>query len=206
MNPTYSAEAESFRISVREFLQDELPAGWKGMGRLGPDEVREFMSHWRVTLGKSGYLAAGWPAEYGGGGMSELEQVIIAEEFARAGVPTGGPNDVFNIHMLGNTLLRWGTEEQKKYHLPRLLNNEDVYCQGFSEPNAGSDLSNLGLKGVLDGDQWILNGQKFGPVLVILLITSSHSHAPMLMRRATRESVSFLLTCVNRELKCARSR
>jgi alkylation response protein AidB-like acyl-CoA dehydrogenase len=160
MNPTYSPDAESFRLTVREFLKDELPAGWKGMGRLGPDEVRDFMSHWRITLGKSGYLAAGWPAEYGGGGMSELEQVIIAEEFARAGVPTGGPNDVFNIHMLGNTLLRWGSEEQKKYHLPRLLNNEDVYCQGFSEPNAGSDLSNLGLKGVLDGDQWILNGQK----------------------------------------------
>ena len=160
MNPTYSPQAETFRATVQQFLKKELPAGWKGLGQLPPDEAREFVMSWRAVLGKSGYLAAGWPAEYGGGGMSELEQVIIAEEFARVGAPTGGPNDAFNIHMLGNTLLRWGTEEQKKYHLPRLLTNEDIFCQGYSEPNAGSDLSNLGLRGVLDGDQWILNGQK----------------------------------------------
>jgi alkylation response protein AidB-like acyl-CoA dehydrogenase len=92
--------------------------------------------------------------------MSALEQVIVAEEFAKAGVPTGGPNDGFGITMLGNTLLRWGTEEQKKYYLPRILSNEDIWCQGYSEPNAGSDLGNLGLRGTLDGDQWILNGQK----------------------------------------------
>jgi alkylation response protein AidB-like acyl-CoA dehydrogenase len=160
MNPTYSPEAEVFRRTVQEFLSAELPKDWKGMGRLSNDEAKDFVTSWRVTLSKSGYLAAGWPAAYGGGGMSELEQVIISEEFAKAGVPTGGPNDAFNIHMLGNTILRWGTEEQKKYHLPRLLSNEDVFCQGFSEPNAGSDLSNLGLRGQLDGDQWILNGQK----------------------------------------------
>jgi alkylation response protein AidB-like acyl-CoA dehydrogenase len=84
----------------------------------------------------------------------------LAEEYARAGVPGGGPNDVFGIQMLGNTLLRWGTEEQKKHYLPRILSGDDVWCQGYSEPNAGSDLSNVGLKGELDGDQWILNGQK----------------------------------------------
>lgn len=98
--------------------------------------------------------------EYGGGGLSALEQVIIAEEFAKAGVPTGGPNDVFGIQMLGNTLLNWGSEEQKAYYLPRILSGADTWCQGYSEPNAGSDLSNLGLKAQLDGDQWILNGQK----------------------------------------------
>jgi len=86
--------------------------------------------------------------------------VILAEEFARAGVPTGGPNDVFGIQMLGNTLLIMGTEEQKKYYLPRILSGEDTWCQGYSEPNAGSDLGNVGLRGVRDGDQWILNGQK----------------------------------------------
>jgi EAL domain-containing protein (putative c-di-GMP-specific phosphodiesterase class I) len=89
-----------------------------------------------------------------------LEQVIMSEEFAKAGVPTGGPNDVFGIQMLGNTLLQWGTEEQKLRYLPRILSGDDVWCQGYSEPNAGSDLSNVGLRGVLDGDQWILNGQK----------------------------------------------
>ena len=86
--------------------------------------------------------------------------MIIAEEFAKAGVPTGGPNDVFGIQMLGNTLLQWGTDEQKRHYLPRILSGEDTWCQGYCEPNAGSDLSNLGLRGVLDGDQWVLNGQK----------------------------------------------
>ncbi|HZX54800.1 MAG TPA: acyl-CoA dehydrogenase family protein, partial [Ilumatobacteraceae bacterium] len=85
---------------------------------------------------------------------------VIAEEFAKAGVPTGGPNDVFGIQMLGNTLMRWGTDEQKNHYLPRILSGEDTWCQGYSEPNAGSDLSNVGLRGVLDGDQWVLNGQK----------------------------------------------
>jgi alkylation response protein AidB-like acyl-CoA dehydrogenase len=92
--------------------------------------------------------------------LSALEQVIVAEEFERAGVPTGGPNDVFSIQMLGNTLLLFGTEEQKKHFLPRIISGEDTWCQGYSEPNAGSDLSNVGLKAVLDGDQWIINGQK----------------------------------------------
>ena len=86
--------------------------------------------------------------------------MIIAEEFARAGVPTGGPNDVFGIQMLGNTLLQWGTEEQKRHYLPRILSGADRWCQGYSEPNAGSDLGGLALRAVLDGDQWVLNGQK----------------------------------------------
>ncbi len=86
--------------------------------------------------------------------------MILAEEFTKAGVPTGGPNDVFGIQMLGNTLLQWGTEEQKKRYLPRILSGEDTWCQGYSEPNAGSDLSNVGLKATLDGDEWVLNGQK----------------------------------------------
>ncbi len=92
--------------------------------------------------------------------MSALEQVILAEEFAKAGVPMGGPNDGFGMGMLGNTLLVWGTEEQKQHYLPRILSGEDTWCQGYSEPNAGSDLGSLALKAQLDGDQWILNGQK----------------------------------------------
>jgi alkylation response protein AidB-like acyl-CoA dehydrogenase len=86
--------------------------------------------------------------------------VIIGEEFAKAGVPTGGPNDVFGIQMLGNTLLQWGTEEQKRHYLPRILSGEDTWCQGYSEPNAGSDLAGLQCRAVLDGDQWVINGQK----------------------------------------------
>jgi alkylation response protein AidB-like acyl-CoA dehydrogenase len=160
MNPTYSAAAEEYREKVQAFLAEKLPPNWKGIGALTGDALEHFITEWRATLFSSGYLAPGWPVEFGGGGLSELEQVIIAEEFARAGVPTGGHNDVFSIQMLGNTLLLFGTEEQKRHYLPRLLAGEDTWCQGYSEPNAGSDLSNVGLRAELDGDQWVLNGQK----------------------------------------------
>jgi alkylation response protein AidB-like acyl-CoA dehydrogenase len=160
MQPTYSPEAEAYREKVQAFLAERLPADWQGIGRLEGDALHAFVAEWRAVLADARYLAPGWPAEYGGGGLSALEQVIVGEEFAKAGVPTGGSNDTFGIQMLGNTLLQWGTEEQKAYYLPRILRNDDIWCQGYSEPNAGSDLSNLGLRAELDGDQWILNGQK----------------------------------------------
>ena len=160
MQPTYTPDAEQYREKVQAFLAEKLPAGWHGLGRLEGADIHTFVTDWRKTLHEAGYLAPGWPVEYGGGGLSALEQVIIAEEFARAGVPTGGPNDVFGIQMLGNTLLLRGTDEQKAHHLPRILSGADTWCQGYSEPNAGSDLGNIGLRAVLDGDQWVLNGQK----------------------------------------------
>jgi alkylation response protein AidB-like acyl-CoA dehydrogenase len=160
MHPKYTAEAEAYREKVQAFLAEKLPTNWGGIGQLDGQELADFVTEWRATLYTAGYLAPGWPVEYGGAGLSALEQVIIAEEFAKAGVPTGGPNDVFGIQMLGNTLLNWGSPEQKAHYLPRILSGEDTWCQGYSEPNAGSDLSNLGLKAQLDGDQWILNGQK----------------------------------------------
>ena len=160
MQPTYTPEAEAYREKVQAFLAEQLPPEWAGIGRLEGDERDAFVADWRRVLHEGGYLAPGWPVQYGGGGLSALEQVIIGEEFARAGVPTGGPNDVFGIQMLGNTLLLRGTEEQKAHYLPRILSGEDTWCQGYSEPNAGSDLANLGLRAELDGDQWVLNGQK----------------------------------------------
>ncbi|HWM18295.1 MAG TPA: acyl-CoA dehydrogenase family protein [Ilumatobacteraceae bacterium] len=160
MQPTYTREAEEYREKVHAFLAEKLPADWHGLGRLEGDDIHAFVSEWRKTLHEAGYLAPGWPVVYGGGGLSALEQVIIAEEFAKAGVPTGGPNDVFGIQMLGNTLLLRGTDEQKAHYLPRILSGADTWCQGYSEPNAGSDLGNIGLRAVLDGDQWVLNGQK----------------------------------------------
>ena len=86
--------------------------------------------------------------------------MIVAEEFQKAGAPLGGSNDVFGIQMVGNTILHWGTDEQKEHFLPRIISGEDVWCQGYSEPNAGSDLAALGCKALLDGDEWIINGQK----------------------------------------------
>ncbi len=160
MQPTYTADAQAYREKVQAFLAESLPSGWNGIGRLEGDELSRFVDEWRSTLHRAGYLAPGWPVEFGGAGLSALEQVILAEEFAKAGVPMGGPNDVFGIQMLGNTLLQWGTDEQKAHYLPRILSGEDTWCQGYSEPDAGSDLGNVGLKAVLDGDQWVLNGQK----------------------------------------------
>jgi alkylation response protein AidB-like acyl-CoA dehydrogenase len=160
MQPTYSADAEEYRQKVQAFLAEKLPSNWGGIGQLEGDALTGFVAEWRQVLYEAGYLAPGWPVEYGGGGLSALEQVILAEEFVKAGVPTGGPNDVFGIQMLGNTLLLQGSDEQKAHYLPRILSGDDTWCQGYSEPNAGSDLSNVGLRADLDGDQWVLNGQK----------------------------------------------
>src|SRR4051794_33179154 len=160
MNPQYSAEAEAYRQKVHAFLAEKLPGDWGGLGTLEGEPLSRFVREWRHTLYEAGYLAPGWPVQYGGAGLSALEQVILAEEFAKAGVPTGGSNDGFGITMLGNTLLVWGTEEQKQHYLPRILSGEDVWCQGYSEPNAGSDLGSLALRAQLDGDQWVLDGQK----------------------------------------------
>ncbi len=160
MQMAYPAEAEQFRSQVQDFLVANLPEGWGGTGQLEGVELEEFATQWRKILFEHGYLAPNWPRAFGGGGLSALEQVILAEEFTKAGVPGGGANDVFGIQMLGNTILQWGTEEQKSHYLPRILSGDDKWCQGYSEPNAGSDLGNLGTRAVLDGDQWVINGQK----------------------------------------------
>jgi alkylation response protein AidB-like acyl-CoA dehydrogenase len=160
MDVRYSAEAEAYREKVQAFLAEHLPAEWNGTGGLEGEALERFSDEWRRTLYENGYLAVSWPKEYGGAGLTPLEQVIVAEEFAKAGVPTGGANDVFGIQMVGNTIIQWGTEEQKKHYLPRILSGEDKWCQGYSEPNAGSDLGNLGTRATLDGDEWVINGQK----------------------------------------------
>ena len=160
MNTRVSPEAEQFRTKVRQFLDAELPDGWAGVGELDHEQAEVFAKRWRTALAEHGFLATSWPNEYGGAGLTELEQVVLAEEFARVGVPTGTMNDLFSITMIGNTLLHWGTEEQKRHFLPRILSGEDVWCQGYSEPGSGSDLASLSTRAVLDGDEWVINGQK----------------------------------------------
>src|SRR5579884_2192789 len=160
MEVRYPPEAEAYREKVQAFLAEHLPPDWLGIGALELDERERFESEWRRTLHENGLLAPSWPKEFGGGGLTALEQVVVAEEFARAGVPARGGHDVFGIQMLGNTLLEWGTEEQKRHFLPRILSGDDLWCQGYSEPGAGSDLGNLGTRAVLDGDEWVINGQK----------------------------------------------
>ncbi|HEX2039496.1 MAG TPA: acyl-CoA dehydrogenase [Acidimicrobiales bacterium] len=160
MDVRYPPEAEEYREKVQAFLAEHLPADWKGIGALHKEEARQFTLEWRRTLHDNNLLAVSWPKEYGGAGLTPLEQVVIAEEFAKAGVPQGTINDLFSIQMVGNTIIQWGTEEQKRHFLPRILSGEDVWCQGYSEPNAGSDLANLACKAELDGDEWVINGQK----------------------------------------------
>jgi hypothetical protein len=160
MDPRYSADAESFRAKIQDFLRSELPGGWRGLGALDPDERREFVARWRQTLAANDLLAVAWPVEYGGAGLSLIERTVLAEELTKAGVPAGNDNDIFSIGMLGHTLIEWGSEQQKKEFLPKILSGEHVWCQGYSEPNSGSDLASLGTRAVLDGDEWVINGQK----------------------------------------------
>ena len=160
MDPRFPAEAEAFREEVRAFLAEHLPADWPGIGALPRAEALAFTQRWRATLHDHGLLGLSWPRAYGGGGRSKLEQVVLVEELARAGVPAMGPNDTFSVKMVGGVLLQWGTEEQKCRFLPRILSGEDLWCQGYSEPDAGSDLAGLRTRAVRDGDGWVLDGQK----------------------------------------------
>ena len=160
MDLRYPPEAEAFREEVRAFLQANLPPGWEGMGALTNAEAESFSIRWRRTLYEHGLLGITWPTAYGGRGRSKVEQVVLAEELARARVPMGRVTDTTSVKMLGNTLVRWGTEEQKRRLLPRILSGEDVWVQGYSEPDAGSDLASVSLRAHRDGDDWVINGQK----------------------------------------------
>jgi alkylation response protein AidB-like acyl-CoA dehydrogenase len=160
MDLHYSPEAELFRETVRAFLAERLPAGWKGIGVMAQDEAEAFSISWRRVLFENGMLGIAWPKEYGGGGRTKLEQVVLAEELARARVPLGRMTDTTSVKMMGNTLVRWGTEEQKHRFIPRILSGEDVWVQGYSEPEAGSDLAGLRLDARQDGGEWVINGQK----------------------------------------------
>lgn len=161
MDLTYPAETEAFRVRVKEFLAEHLPAGWAGMGALAEGEREGFAKRWRQTLLENGLLGVTVPCEYGGGGLSHLEQAVLTEEFVRAGVPVLPlRNDNFGFNLLVPTLLQFGTEAQKNYFLPRTLSGEIRWAQGYSEPDAGSDLFNVRTRGDIDGVNMVINGQK----------------------------------------------
>lgn len=159
MDLSYPTEAEEFRVDIRAWLENNLPDGWFDEGfEMTADERAEFNRTWPHKLFEGGWICATWPTEYGGKGLSTMQGVVLAEEFARARAPMRG--DFFGDTLVGPTLLQWGTEEQKREFLPGILQGRTRWCQGFSEPNSGSDLASLKTSAVLDGDQWVINGQK----------------------------------------------
>ena len=159
MDLTYPPEAEAFRKEIRTWLEDNLPEGWFDEGfELKGDERKQFNLDWVKKLQEGGWICASWPKEYGGKGLSVMENVVLNEEFARAGAPMRA--DFFGDTLVGPTILRWGSEEQKQQFLPQIMKGEISWCQGFSEPNSGSDLASLKTSAVLDGDEWVINGQK----------------------------------------------
>ncbi len=159
MDLTYPPEAEQFRTEIRTWLEENLPAGWFEAGfELTPDERAKFNEEWPGRLFAGGWICATWPAEYGGKGLTTMQGVVLAEEFARAKAPLRA--DFFGDTLVGPTILQWGTEEQKKEFLPKIMSGEMAWCQGFSEPDSGSDLASLKTSAVLDGDEWVINGQK----------------------------------------------
>jgi alkylation response protein AidB-like acyl-CoA dehydrogenase len=159
MDLTYPPEAEAFRRDISAWLDENLPAGWgEPSFSMTPEERTAFNNEWTDKLFAGGWICASWPTEYGGKGLSLIKQVVLNEEFARAGAPLRG--DFFGDTLVGPTILQWGTEEQKQQFIPGILKGDISWCQGFSEPDAGSDLAGLKTRAELDGDEWVINGQK----------------------------------------------
>lgn len=154
--------ARSFQLEVREWLSENAPEQLKGVEvgimRRATGETRRLLDEWADTLNEAGYMCVAWPKEYGGRGLSGVEVALLNEEFHRAGVPR--LTRAMGEQLVGPSIIAHGTEEQKAHFLPRIIDGTDRYCQGFSEPNAGSDLASLRTRAVVDGDELVINGQK----------------------------------------------
>jgi alkylation response protein AidB-like acyl-CoA dehydrogenase len=197
MDLTYPPEAESFRKEIRTWLEENLPGGWFEPGfSMTKDERQRFNETWTAKLFAGGWICAGWPVEYGGKGLTLMEQVVLNEEFAKANAPMRA--DFFGDTLVGPTILQWGTDEQKKEFIPGILNGSIAWCQGFSEPNAGSDLASLKTTATLDGDEWIINGQKVWTTQAqhadyVFLLTRTDPNAPQ------HAGISYLLVPMHQE-------
>jgi alkylation response protein AidB-like acyl-CoA dehydrogenase len=157
MDLNFSPEEEAFRREVREFIRDQLPASLKGKVRRGDLESRDDYLAWHKILHARGWVAPAWPKQYGGPGWTVTQRYIFNEECAEAETPMILP---FGVAMVGPVIYTFGNDEQKQKYLPRILSGEDWWCQGYSEPGAGSDLASLKTRAVREGDHYIVNGQK----------------------------------------------
>jgi hypothetical protein len=157
MDLSFSPAEEAFRQEVRSFIAENYPAELKGRLEEGEDWSKEDYLAWHRILHKKGWVAPAWPKDYGGPGWTPTQRFIFSEEMARADTVPVLP---FGINMVGPVIYTFGSPEQKARFLPRILSGEDWWCQGYSEPGAGSDLASLRTKAVRDGDHYIVNGQK----------------------------------------------
>jgi alkylation response protein AidB-like acyl-CoA dehydrogenase len=162
MDLRFTPEEDAFRREVRAYLDDLLHGDFASIrGRGGPGDEHAFFDErlaWERRLGADRWTCVGWPTEFGGRGLALDQQVIYFEEYARA----GGPGRLGHIGegLIGPTLIHFGSPEQQARFLPAIRSGEELWCQGYSEPDAGSDLANVQTRAVLDGDEWVLDGQK----------------------------------------------
>src|SRR6187399_1647540 len=163
MDFRYPPEAEAFRAEFRAWLDENLTDDLRGRGLGGGSmEIEpatlEDLRAWNRTLADARYAAIAWPEEWGGRGAGVMEQVVYSEEMHRAHAP--GTLNPLGLSNIAPAIIEHGTDEQKEQLLPRMLRGDDIWCQGFSEPDAGSDLASLQCRAVLDGDHFVVNGQK----------------------------------------------
>ncbi|WP_323037107.1 acyl-CoA dehydrogenase family protein [Pararhodobacter sp.] len=189
MDLTYTAEDRAFRDDVRAFLKAKLPAEIAEKVASGEELTKADMDLWHTRLNEQGYLGGAWPKKFGGAQWSAVQKHIFEEECAFAHAPRIVP---FGVSMLAPVLQAFGSKEQQDYYLPRILSGEDWWCQGYSEPGAGSDLASLKTRAVRDGDHYIVNGQKTWTTLgqhankIFCLVRTSTEGKP-------QQGISFLL-------------
>jgi len=166
MDLHFTGADAAFRDEVRAFLDENLTPELRDAGKLTTSVFtdKEWNLKWQKILHKKGWVAPSWPVEYGGTGWNDMQKYIWASECARYGTPHLSP---MGLRMCAPVLMKYGTQEQKDFFLPRMLAGEDYWCQGYSEPGSGSDLASLQLKAVSDGDDYVLNGSK---------IWTTHAH------------------------------
>ena len=162
MDFNYPPEAEAFRAEFRSWLDDHLTDKYRGDGigfsmEMEPERLA-VLRDWNRELANARYAAIAWPEEFGGRGAGIMEQVVFAEEMHRSRAP--GTLNPLGLSNIAPAIIQHGTQEQKEQLLPRMLRGDDIWCQGFSEPDAGSDLASLKCTAVLDGDHFVVNGQK----------------------------------------------
>ena len=189
MDLSYSPPEQAFRAEVKSFLEDELPPEIADKVRRGVELTKDDMDRWHSILNARGWLAQNWPKSFGGAEWNAVQRHIWEEEAAAANAPRIVP---FGLSMLAPVLMKFGSEAQQKYWLPRLLDGSDWWCQGYSEPGAGSDLASLKTRAVRDGDHYVVNGQKTWTTL------GQHANMIFCLVRTDpdvkqQEGISFLL-------------